>query len=473
MTHTHFKGLTKMTAVELSSLIKSRQVSSVEVVEAHLSRIDEINPKINAFCTVVHDEAISAAKAADKAMMKGATLGPLHGIPIALKDLTLTKGVRTTRGSRLFENFIPNEDAVLVKRMKSAGGIIIGKTNTPEFGHKGVTDNQIFGATRNPWNVERVVGGSSGGSGAAVAAGLVPIAEGSDGAGSIRIPASMCGVFGFKPTYGRVPDVLGAFSSHSPFFHNGPIARTVTDAALLYNVISGPHLSDPFSMPESGGIRTAINDSIRGLRVAYSPNLGYFEVNPEVGEVCRRAANIFRDLGCQVDEVDPGFGIEVEHQFLTLWYGKTAGMYSDLSDEEFTLLEPKVQEIILEGKKLSAVDFYKANLAREVVWHKLLEIHKNYDLLISPTTAVPAFSIDQGPPSSINGKEINSLIGWFLTYPFNLTGNPAASVPCGFSKDGLPIGLQIIGRHLEDDVVLRACRNLEQALPCQRLVEYV
>lgn len=461
---TYLDELTKMNAIELASLIKTRQISAVEVIESHLDRIDALNPKINAFCTVLYDEAMSAAKSADIAVTNGTKLGPLHGIPVALKDLTPTKGIRTTRGSRLFKHDVPTEDALIVKRIKDAGGIILGKTNTPEFGHKGITDNLIFGPTRNPWNLERIAGGSSGGSSAAVSAGLVPLAEGSDGAGSIRIPSSMCGVYGFKPTFGRVPDVSGAFSSHSPFFHNGPISRNVTDAALFYQVLAGSHYSDPFSIPNEQDVLNHLDEGIKNIKIAYSSNLGYFEIDSDVQHACKQAAETFSNLGCHVDEVQIDFDQEVEQQFLTLWYGKLASIYSDLSEEEFMLLEPKVQELINEGKKLSAVQYGKANIGREKVWNKLLKVYEKYDLLICPTTAIPAFSMEKGVPSSINGKEINPLIGWFLTYPFNLTGNPAASIPCGFSKDGLPIGLQIIGRHLDDELVFRASRSLERVL---------
>lgn len=463
--------LTRLAATDLAALIRERRVSATEVVESHLQRIDRLNPTLNAFCTVLHEQALAAAKTADTALMNGEAIGPLHGLPIGLKDLTPTKGIRTTRGSLLFANHVPSEDAVLVQRIRAAGGIIIGKTNTPEFGHKGITDNLVFGATRNPWDVSRTAGGSSGGSAAAVAAGLVPLAEGSDGAGSIRIPASLCGVFGFKPTYGRVPDVLGAFSSHSPFFHNGPMARSVDDAALLYRAMAGADPSDPFSLPGTGEEIDSLATDVSGLRVAYSPDLGYFQVAADVRQACADAAYAFADLGCQVDEIDLGLDEDVERQFMTLWRGKLASTYSDLRRTELELLEPKVQELIAQGKRLSAVDYGRANLARERVWNRLCEVYRNYDLLLCPTTAVAAFPHAQGAPSEIEGTPIDPLIGWFLTYPFNLTGNPAASIPCGLSADGLPIGVQIVGRRLEDRQVLQAARAFERIRPWQRLAE--
>lgn len=463
--------LTQLTATELAVLLHTRQVTAEEVTESHLQRIDRLNPKLNAFCTVSHEQALAAAKHADKAMAKNGALGTLHGLPIGLKDLTPTKGVRTTRGSRLFSDYVPTEDAVLVQRIKAAGGIIIGKTNTPEFGHKGVTDNLIFGPTCNPWDLSRIAGGSSGGSAAAVAAGLVPLAEASDGAGSIRIPASMCGVFGFKPTYGRVPDVLGAFSSHAPFFHNGPISRSVDDAALLYRAMAGVASSDPFSLPYRKEDDTSLEAHIGGLRIAYSPDLDYFQVNADIRQACTTAAGAFLDLGCQVDEISIGWDKGLEHQFMTLWRAKLASTYSNLSGAELELLEPKVQDLIADGKRLSAVDYGRANLAREQVWSRLCAIFQDYDLLLCPTTAVAAFPIEQNAPSEINGVTIDPLIGWFLTYPFNLTGNPAVSIPCGLSADRLPVGMQIIGPRLKDWLVLRAARAFESIHPWQRLVE--
>ncbi|CAK7262410.1 MULTISPECIES: amidase [unclassified Shinella] len=461
--------ITTKPAQVLAGLIRERELSCLEVTSAFLKRIDDINPKINAFCTVLHEAALAAAAQADQAFRSGSPIGPLHGLPVALKDLTPTKGVRTTRGSRLFENAVPTEDVELVRRLKKAGAILIGKTNTPEFGHKGETDNLIFGPTRNPWRLDRTPGGSSGGSAAAVAAGLVPFAEGSDGAGSIRIPASMCGIFGFKPSYGRVPDVAGPFSSHTPFFHNGPLARSVGDAALLYQAMVGADSSDPFSVPADQDALISLDHGVAGLRVAFSMNLGYFEVSDEVKLACTRATEAFSALGCVVDEVEVGFDGDLEAAFFTLWCAKLATVYSGITDREFSMLEPVVQGLIERGRELSAVEFGRANLVREVVWGRLCSIFEKYDVLICPTTAVPAFSIENGPPGTINGASINRLLGWFLTYPFNFTGNPAASVPCGFSHDGLPIGMQIIGRRLDDGLVLRASRTFERLSPWPKL----
>jgi Asp-tRNA(Asn)/Glu-tRNA(Gln) amidotransferase A subunit family amidase len=461
--------LTAHSAELLATLIRERELTSVEVVAAFLRKIDDLNPKINAFCTVLHETALAAAAEADRRLSGKLPIGSLHGIPIGLKDLTPTQGVRTTRGSRLFENDIPVADAELVKRLKKAGAIIVGKTNTPEFGHKGETDNLIFGPTRNPWRLDRTPGGSSGGSAAAVAAAMIPFAEGSDGAGSIRIPASMCGIVGFKPSYGRVPDVAGPFSSHTPFFHNGPLARSVTDAALLYQAMVGADPSDPFSVPTGQNALETINQGIAGIRVAVSTDLGCFQVSDEVKLACASAAKTFENLGCAVTEVKVDFGHDLEKSFFALWCAKLATFYSDLPEDRLAILEPVVRGLIDRGKTLSAVATGRANLTREVVWGELCRIFGAHDLLICPTTAVTAFPIQDGPPPSINGTPIDPLLGWFLTYPFNLTGNPAISIPCGLSQDGLPIGLQIIGGRLADALVLRAARSFERAAPWPKL----
>lgn len=462
------REITAMSASEIRTLLRDGSLSCEEVTRAFLERIEEINPTINAFCTVDADGAVAAAVEADRVLRCGRPIGSLHGLPIALKDLTPTRGIRTTRGSRLFESSVPDEDAVLVRRLRAAGAIVLGKTNTPEFGHKAVTDNLIFGPTRNPWNLERVAGGSSGGSAAAIAAGLAPLAEGSDGAGSIRIPASMCGVFGFKPTWGRVPDVAGPFSSHSPFFHNGPIARTVTDAALLYDAMAGPHPSDPFSLPAGESAAAGLEDGIAGARIAVSPDLGSFAVTPEVRSACERAAERFRALGCEVRSVDATLGDDLEWAFGAFWRSRLVASFGHLPDSEMELLEPTVRALIDDGRRMTAVELGRANAVRERAWARLSALFGENDLLLCPTTAVPAFPIAEGPPPTVDGRPVDPLLGWFLTYPFNLTGNPAASVPCGLSGEGLPIGLQVVGRRLEDALVLRACRAYERIAPWPR-----
>ena len=462
--------ITTCSAVELAARLRDRAVSCRTVVEAFLTKIEALDPKINAFCTVAADEALAAADEADRrAATDAPSSGSLHGVPVALKDLTPTAGIRTTRGSRLFADAVPSQDAILVERLKAAGAVILGKTNTPEFGHKAETDNLVFGPTRNPWSLERTAGGSSGGSAAAVVAGLAPLAEGSDGAGSIRIPAAMCGAFGFKPTYGQVPDVAGGFSSHTPFFHNGPIARSVADACLLYQAVAGAHPAFPFSMPGQDDVFDRLEEDIAGLKIAFSSNLGTFSVRRDVLDACRDARGVFESLGCTVEDADFALDDEAEDAFLTLWCAKLDTLYGGLQDHEFDLLDPVVQELIEHGRGLTAIEVGQANIVRERVWFTLYRLLQRFDILICPTTAVPAFPIAEGPPKAINGRSIHPLLGWILTYPFNLTGNPVASVPCGVSSNGLPIGLQIVGKRLDDSLVLRASRSFEKARPWRKL----
>lgn len=460
------RDITWRSAIELAEMIKRREVSVTELTSIFLEKIEKVNPKINAFCTIMKDEAMEQAKEADDMVRNGEPLGPLHGVPVAIKDLTPVKGVRYTLGSKLFENQIADRDAVVVKRIRQAGGIIIGKTNTPEFGHKGTTDNLVFGATRNPWDTSKTPGGSSGGSAAAVAAGLVPIAEGTDGGGSIRIPSALCGVFGFKPTYGRVPmDVFGTFSSNAPYLHFGPITRDVADAALLYDIIKGHNSADPYSIDGGENTFENLEVDVSDLKIAYSPNLGFFEIDKEVEAVCENAAKTFESLGCKVDLINPNFSDPketVEKVWFDLWCGLIASFYSDLPEDQLSLLEPKVQEFIKLGTELTAMDYMKANIAREETWLKLKEILDEYDAIITPTTAIPAFSLDIWGPEEINGKKINPMHGWFLTYPINLTGHPTASVPVGFSSEGLPIGMQIVGNRLDDLKVLQLSRAFER-----------
>ncbi|MFZ5633421.1 MAG: amidase [Bacillota bacterium] len=466
-------GLCYLPAAELAGMIREKKVSPVEVVSAFLDRIDRINPVINAYCTVAHDTALAAAREAEQAVMSGTACGPLHGVPVAIKDLTSTAGIRTTYGSKIFENHVPSRDSVFVERVKRAGGIILGKTNTPEFGHKAVTDNVLFGHTRNPWNPDRVAGGSSGGSAAAVAAGLTPLAEGSDGGGSVRIPAAACGVYGFKPGYGRIPmDAISTrFSSVSPFLHFGVITRNVTDAALFLSVVSGPDSRDPFSLPDTGEdfVSSARGES-GGLRIAFSPDLGYFTVHSEVREVVRKAVGVFTDAGCIVEEADPGFSNPAETVlgvFNMLWCVHYAAFYKGFLEQWGQYMSPGVKAMIRVGAGISAVQYKQFDLMRQEAWDKIEGLLARYDLIVTPTLAVPAFEIGPPGPNEIEGRPVDPYSGWYLTYPFNLTGHPAASIPCGLSEDGLPIGLQIIGPRFGEPVVLRASALFEKAGPWQ------
>ncbi len=458
-------------AAVLAGLIREKKVSPVEVVKAFLDRIDRVNPLVNAYCTVAREAALEDAREAERAVMSGTAGGPLHGVPVAVKDLTPTAGIRTTFGSKIFENHVPIKDSVFVERVKSAGGIILGKTNTPEFGHKAVTDNILFGHTRNPWNLKCVAGGSSGGSAAAVSAGLAPLAEGSDGGGSVRIPAAACGVYGLKPSFGRIPmdAITSRFSITTPFLHYGVIARNVADAALFLSVVSGPDSRDPFSLPRTGEDFTrAAGEEVKGLRIAFSPDLGYFAVAREVREAAQRAAGVFAGAGCVVEEADPGFSNPLETVlgvFNQMWCVHFAAFYREYLEEWDRHLSPGVKAMVRVGASVPAVEYKRLDFMRQEVWNKIEAVLARYDLIITPTLAVPAFGIGVPGPAEIEGRAVDPYTGWFLTYPFNLTGHPAASIPCGLSRDGLPLGLQIIGRRFDEFTVLKASALFERVGP--------
>ena len=450
-----------MSAADLSGAIRTKRVSPVEVVGAVLDRIERLNPRLNAYCLVTGESARQEAREAEAAVMRGDPLPPLHGVPISVKDIVITRGVRTTFGSRIYENNVPVEDAPLVARLKVAGGIMVGKTTTPEFGWKGVTDSPLFGITRNPWNLERTPGGSSGGAAAAVAAGLAPLAVGTDGGGSIRIPGSFCGVFGLKPTCGLVPVYPAAATG--TLTHMGPMSRTVRDAALMLQVMAGPDDRDPLSLPStSANFAAALEAGVRDLRVAWSPTLGYATVDPEVRAVTEAAAKRFQGLGCRMDQVDRVFD-DPDPIWAPLFYGGIAGRLNDSLEEWRSRMDPGLVEAIEAGRKMGAMEFVKAGLARASFFEVVRKFFTQYDLLLTPTLAVASFAAGFDQPRE---RGTGSGLAWVaFTYPFNLTGQPAATVPCGFTRDGLPIGLQIIGKRLEDATVLRAAAAYETAAP--------
>ncbi|MDQ0340069.1 Asp-tRNA(Asn)/Glu-tRNA(Gln) amidotransferase A subunit family amidase [Caldalkalibacillus uzonensis] len=452
----------------------AKELSPVDVIQTFLKRIEQINPKVNAFCTLNPEGALMQAKQAEQAIIKGERLNPLHGIPVAIKDLTPTRGLRTTYGSLVYAEHVPDVDAICVQRIKQAGAIILGKTNTPEFGYKGTTDNKLFGPTRNPWALDKTAGGSSGGAAAAVAAGLVPLAEGSDGGGSIRIPASLCGVFGFKPTYGRIPSGTGfhtenSFGYQHPFLHHGPLTRTVEDAALFYSVMAGPHPSDPFCLPEDPiDVVQSLQDGVQGKRVAYSRNLGWYEIDKEVEKAVEQGMQHLSELGCYVEEVNLDFGLSkrtVDQAFNLLWLAHFASQHRGLLPRFKDQLSEDMVYIIEKGQQVSLMDYKHVERVRTKVWQTLQQLFQTYDLLVCPTLAVAAFSYQIKGPSTINDKEIHPASDWMLTPVFNLTGHPAASVPVGFTRDERPIGMQVIGRRMEDSLVLRLAYAYEQAFP--------
>lgn len=454
-----------MSATELAAAIRGRRLSPVEVTEAVLARIDAVNPRVNAYCTLAAESARAEARVAEAAVMRGEPLGPLHGVPVSFKDLTSTAGIRTTFGSKIFEHHVPTEDALVVERTRKAGAIVIGKTNTPEFGCKGVTDNLIFGHTRNPWRLDRVAGGSSGGAAATVAAGLGPLAEGSDLAGSIRIPASVCGVVGLKPSLGRVPraPVLNGWTGLS---HVGPLARTVRDAALALSVWAGPDERDPQSLPATGeDFARAADGGIRGLRIGWSPDLGYAAVDPEIRRITAAAAKMFATLGGAVEEAHPGFEDPMP-LFIDLTAPYRAAAIAPHLPRWKDQMDPFLHARVSHGEKMSAVDWERATHRRTAFWQLVRQFFERHDLLLTPTTSVAAFPIGLAHPAEIEGRRIDNQLQWFpFTFPFSISGQPAVTVPCGFTAEGLPVGLQIVGRRFAEATVLRAAAAFEAAQP--------
>jgi aspartyl-tRNA(Asn)/glutamyl-tRNA(Gln) amidotransferase subunit A len=453
-----------MSAAALAAAIRRKKLSPVEVTRAVLDRIERVNPRLNAYVTLTVDQALRDARAAERAVgKKGARLGPLHGVPFSTKDLVITKGVRTTFGTRFFADNVPTEDAPMVARMKAAGGIQLGKTNTPTFGWIGATHNLVFGVTRNPWNTDRTPGGSSGGASAAVAAGLGPLAIGTDGGGSIRIPASFAGIFGHKASYGRIPvyPPSGAWS----LSHIGPMTRTVEDAALMMNACAGPDERDQYSLPADGtDYVKALKGSLKGLRVGWSPDLGFARVvDPEVEATCAKAARRFRDLGAKVDEARLPWP-SPKAAWEAVFCGGIATRMAPYLDRPQDI-DPGLLPIIQDAVKWPASRYVQAWFDRLTWYDHVRRYFDTHDLLLTPTIATPPFKVGLDNPADIAGRPVEAYDWIPFTYPFNLTGNPAASVPCGFTKDGLPIGLQIVGRRFDDVTVLRAAAGFEKLAP--------
>jgi len=451
-------------ALDLAAAIRAKQVSPVEITEAVLARIEALNPRLNAFCLITADLALRDAREAEIAVVKGEPIGPLHGVPVSLKDVIFTRGLRTTGGSRLFAEALPEEDAIAVGRLRAAGAVILGKTNTSELGHKAVTENPLFGVTRNPWNLELTPGGSSGGAAAAVASGLGPLALGTDGGGSVRIPAAFCGVYGLKPSWGRVPQ-HPSFPGWEHLSVTGPITRTVRDAALVLDAIAGGDDRDRHSLPrEDGSYVESCDEDIKGLHVAWTPDLGYATVDPAVQALCENAAGELEALGCHVEVVNPGWE-DSEEIFRTIVAAQFYAHWSDQLPAQEAQLDPSLVKFIRRGGAVSTRDYVLAMDRARAYWHEAQTFLQRFDLLLTPTVAVAPFAAGQPAPREIAGQAI-SVLGWMpFTFPFNLTGQPAASVPAGFTEDGLPVGLQIIGRRNADRTVLAASAAYEAACP--------
>ena len=565
-------ALCYLPASDLAAKIRAKEISPVEAVDAVLAHIEALNPRLNAFCFVHADEARAQARAAEAAVLRGDDdLGPLHGVPVSVKDNVSIAGKPLTYGSRLLQDNVASETSPIGARIATAGAIIVGRTNTPEYAWRGSTDNRLFGETRNPWDLSRTAGGSSGGAGAAVAAGLTPLSLGTDGAGSIRIPASFCGIVGHKPSFGRVP-FFPSPGANELAAHAGPMTRTVRDAALFLDVLAGPDERDRFSLPASGERYTAfVEGGVEGWRVAWSPDLGHIPVDPEVLQIAESAAQAFLELGARLDRPDLGLpdpepllgtlypfvqaaahagpmtrtvrdaalfldvlagpderdrfslpasderyaasvegGVEgwriawspdlghipVDPEVLqiaetaaraflelgahldrpdlglpdpepllgTLYPFVQAAAHAARPPEQHAEMDPGLVAIAQQGAQLTAVQVGQAMTARAAYWDRMCRALEQFDVLLTPTISVPAFELGIVGPTEVNGRPVVHL-AWTLAYPFNLTGQPAITVPCGFTASGLPVGLQILGKRYADGPVLRAAAAFEAARP--------
>ena len=448
-------------AAELAQAIARGELSSVEVIESAFRRIDSVQGKLNPFCFLYEEEAHGLAREADAAVASGAPLPPLHGVPVAIKDFTPLAGKRTTRGSYALEHWVPEEDPVIVKRLRAAGAIIVARTTTPEFAFSSFTESPLWGITRNPWNPARTPGGSSGGSAVAVATGCVPLAEGTDMGGSVRIPAALCGVVGLKPSLGRIPmDILPtAFDSIS---HFGPLARTVEDAALFLSVTQGAHDADIRSLggsPDYGDLRP---DSLRERRIALSVDLGFYAVDTEVEANTRNAADMLRELGAQVEEIHLDWNRRVVDAWFAYWGVFLAASFGDLRAEHASRMDPEVLRLMAEGDRMGAVEFKRLEVIFTEQWKELAAVFESFEALVCPTMALPAPEVGREDSDFDREDESGRFHGLDMTCPFNnVAPCPALSVPSGFTRNGLPTGLQIVGRRHDDRGVLEIGAALE------------
>lgn len=461
-----------LAAGTIARLVRERLVSPVDVVEAVLSRQAALDPQLHAFCTPTAELARASARRLEADIAAGRPVGPLAGVPVAIKDLIATKGIRTAGGCRAYEDFLPEEDDIVVERLVAAGAILLGKTNVAELGYGAVGHNPVFATTRNPWSLDRTSGGSSAGSAVAVATGMAPIALGSDGGGSIRIPAALCGVVGFKPSMGRVPLYPGCRDERYPGFsgwesieHIGPLARTIADVALVMSVIAGPDPRDRHSIPTSDvDWRASPSGGVRGLRVAFTPDWGYATVDPEVRDIATNAAELFEHkLECQFEDANPGFSDSaLTFEAIVALETDLAGMRNRLQANP-QAFSPRLAAIVEQA--WSAIEFTDAIVQRKKIANMMWRFMRHYDLLLTPTVAVPAFQLEIEGPAKIDGKSVQPA-GWTpFAYVMNLTGQPAISVPAGWTQAGLPVGLQICGPHLGDALVLRAAAAFEAVAP--------
>jgi aspartyl-tRNA(Asn)/glutamyl-tRNA(Gln) amidotransferase subunit A len=460
-------GLCYLTATEAISRFKAKTLSPVELMQAVIDRCEAVNPLVNALTYTFFDRALAQAKVAEQRYVRGEAVRPLEGVPVTIKDLHPVQGEISTWGSRVYAGVRSEYTAPAVQRLFDAGAIMHGRTTTPEFGHTGHCHSPLWGATRTPWNLAYSSGGSSGGNGAAVAAGMTTIADGTDGGGSIRIPASACGVFGYKPSFGRNPGCLVG-TNNWMFLHFGPIARSVADGALVQNVMCGPHPLDITTVRPKLEIPERL-EGIRGWKIAFSMDLGYFEVDDEVQRNTRAALDVFRDLGCTVEEVDVGWTYACYDAWIAQWQGMFAAIAGHYLPRWRYEMDPYVVRLLDKGMSHSAVRCNLTYMVQAQMYDRLGPLLEQYDLLLCPTLAVP--SVDawhqcDDPDFRINGRRVDAELQWCMTYPFNLVSQcPVATVPSGYASTGVPTGLQIVGRTFDDVSVFRAAAAFEAAAP--------
>jgi amidase len=453
--------LCDLSAIELASRIRRKQVSAREVMTAHLARIERVNPKLNAIVTLVAERAMADAAKADEAQARKRRLGPLHGLPVAHKDLVDTAGIRTTKGSPFFRDNIPDRDALIVTRMRTAGAITIGKTNTPEFGAGSHTFNTVFGATHNPYDLAKTCGGSSGGAAVSLATGMVPLADGSDTGGSLRNPASFCNVVGFRPSPGRVPSETPTWS---PFSVSGPMARTVSDVALLLSVLAGSDPRTPLSIPEGDSRFAArLDRNVKGARIAWWRDLGGVPVEAEIKVVVDANRAVFEQLGCIIEEAEPDF-TGVDDAFPTLRHLSYHANYAPLARQRPEWVKDTIRWEIAEAERQTGADVGRALARQGKMFEQTRAFFEKYDYFVLPVTQMAPFNIDLAYPTTINDTPMRDYIDWMRScWYVTFMASPAISVPAGFTSGGLPVGLQIVGRHRDEWSVLRLAYAFEGA----------
>jgi amidase len=456
-----------LTATEMADLIRRKKLSARETLDAHLKQIERVNPQVNAIVTLVAEQAIENARKADEAQAHGAALGPLHGLPIAHKDLVETAGIRTTFGSRIFKDYVPMHDAILVERIRKAGAICLGKTNTPEFGAGSQTFNAVFGATRNPHDLSKTCGGSSGGAAVSLACGMLPIADGSDSGGSLRNPAAFCGVVGFRVAPGRVAHAAIG-DSWSTIAVSGPMARTVPDVALLLSAMAGPDPRCPISITEPGSrFAGNLERSFKGVRVAWFKDMGGIPFDPRVLSAVNAQRKVFESLGCIVEEAEPDWtGALAGYDTLRAW-GYAASMAENVRLHR-DLVKDTIQWEVERGSKITGADIAHALTLRSAAWDRMRIFQEKYEYFITPTSQVLPFDVTQPYPTEVAGVKMSTYLEWMKSCMLiSALENPSISMPCGFA-DGLPVGLQIVGRHRDEWSVLQLAHAFEQATPGSR-----